>query len=158
MNCVGYGRNRTDLTRGYISALALETEENKDVQSGHLLNKGQQRWLRGRRWAVPVEIQSRTTIQWRAPVLGHVFKTLWKIEHTVPVIYLGCDGILVSCLPPAVLDLTANPFQETMHARKSRLCISARGCKLTPFWPFCCTDYRRNDDSGHSHQMVSLKI
>jgi len=45
---MGYGRNRTDLTRAYTSALALETEENKDVQSGHLLNKGQQRWLRGR--------------------------------------------------------------------------------------------------------------
>lgn len=46
---MGYGRNRTDRTRGYIPALALETEENKDVQSGHLLNKGQQLWLRGRR-------------------------------------------------------------------------------------------------------------
>jgi hypothetical protein len=44
-----YGSNRTDLTRGYICVLALETEENKDFQSGHLLNKGQQRWLRGRR-------------------------------------------------------------------------------------------------------------
>jgi len=46
---MGYGSNRTDLTRGYIPVLALETEENKDVQSGDLLNKGEQRWLRGRR-------------------------------------------------------------------------------------------------------------
>jgi len=46
---MGYGRNRTDLTRGYIPELALETEENKEVQSGHLLNKGQRRWFRGRR-------------------------------------------------------------------------------------------------------------
>jgi hypothetical protein len=46
---MGHDMNRTDLTRGYVPALALETEENKDVQSGHLLNKGQQRWLCGRR-------------------------------------------------------------------------------------------------------------
>lgn len=46
---MGYGRNRTDLTTGYVTALAVETEENKDVQSGHLLNKGQQRWFCGRR-------------------------------------------------------------------------------------------------------------
>ena len=53
--------------------------------------------------------------------LGHVFKTLYKIKQSVPVIYLGCDGILVSCLPPAVLGLTGNTFQETMHAKRSRL-------------------------------------
>jgi hypothetical protein len=64
---MGYGRNRTDLTRACTPALALETEENKDVQSGHLLYKGQQRWLPVLVvWGV--ETQSRTTIQWRAPI------------------------------------------------------------------------------------------
>jgi hypothetical protein len=46
---MGYGRNRTGLTKGSIPALVLETEGNKEVQSGQLLNKRHQRWLHGRR-------------------------------------------------------------------------------------------------------------
>lgn len=163
MNCTECGRKRTGLTRGSTLALALETVGNKEIQSGHLLNKRQQRRFHDRRWALSVvcgvQIQSRKTIQWRA-LISRTRVCLDVVEDKADCAcaLLGLWWILVSCLPPAVLELTGNPFQETMHARKSRLYNRTRGCQLTRFCPFCCNDYRQNDDSGDSQQMAVLKI